>query len=372
MNLPPPPNQWGSQPPTGGQPGGAPQWGPPQPWGPPPGPPPSRGGKGKWIFGGIALLAVIAVTVVITVLVVGKGSGGGESPTPTTANGSDFASANDKGPVGIITEDPTCAAWNRINNSAVDVEGRVGWKDRDQSLPANAWTPEQRSTYETVGKALRDAADQSIALVKSTPHRVMRELYTQFIAYSRALADKIPQYTADDKELGAAPDTLASAIGSICSAISAGSAPALAPLVPKASPPSNLASPGDPSDPQLFLAKRDPVCADWTSALAPFAAATRAWGDIDPALSASQWTPEQKAINDAVGPVMTARADELEQFARRSDNPVLQDFAVLSAQYFRAFVVALPTYTGNDSFVVNTAIYLPLFVDAACQTASNG
>src|SRR6478735_9295070 len=116
MSMPPPPNQWGSQPPTGGQPASAPQWGPPQPWGPPPGPPPSRGGKGKWIFGGIALLAVIAVTVVITVLVVGKNSGGGESPIPTTANGSDFASANDKGPVGIITEDPTCAAWNRTVN----------------------------------------------------------------------------------------------------------------------------------------------------------------------------------------------------------------------------------------------------------------
>ncbi len=101
MSVPPPPNQWGSQPPTGGQPAGGPQWGPP------PGPPP-RGGKGKWIFGGIALLAVIAVTVVITVLVVGKDSGGGESPTPTNGNGSDFASANDKGPVGIITEDPTC------------------------------------------------------------------------------------------------------------------------------------------------------------------------------------------------------------------------------------------------------------------------
>jgi len=81
MTVPPPPNQWGSQPPTGGQPGGAPHWGPPQPWGPPPGPPQRRGGKGKWIFGGIALLAVIAVTVVITVLVVGKNSGG-ESPTP--------------------------------------------------------------------------------------------------------------------------------------------------------------------------------------------------------------------------------------------------------------------------------------------------
>ena len=84
MSVPPPPNQWGSQPPTGGHPAGAPQWGPPtggQPggipqWGPPPGPPQRRGGKGKWIFGGIALLAVIAVTVVITVLVVGKDSGG--------------------------------------------------------------------------------------------------------------------------------------------------------------------------------------------------------------------------------------------------------------------------------------------------------
>ena len=82
----------------------------PQPWGSPPGPPQPRGGKGKWIFAGIALLAVIAVTVVITVLVVGKDSGGG-SPTPTNGNGSDIASANDKGPVAIITDDPTCDAW---------------------------------------------------------------------------------------------------------------------------------------------------------------------------------------------------------------------------------------------------------------------
>jgi hypothetical protein len=211
MSVPPPPNQWGSQPPTG-QPGGVPQWSPP------PGPPQRRGGKGKWIFGGIAVLAVMAVTVVITVLVVGKHSSGGESPTPTNGNGSDFASANDKGPVGIITEDPTCTAWKRISNSAVDTETQVRWTDRDQSLPATAWTPEQRSMYETVGKALRNAADQTVGLVKSTPHRVMRELYEQFIAFSRAFADRIPQYSADEKELGTAPDTIASAIGSICSA----------------------------------------------------------------------------------------------------------------------------------------------------------
>jgi hypothetical protein len=226
--------------------------------------------------------------------------------------------------------------------------------------------------YDAFGKAIRNAADQTVSLVKLTPHRVMRELYEQFIASSRAFADRIPQYSSSDKELGTAPDTLGSAIVSICGAITAGSASALAPLVPGAAAPSKVTSPGDPADPQLFVTKRDPVCSDWAIAIAKFAATTSAWQALDPALSAAQWNPEQKAINDAVGPVMTARADELEEFGTRSDNPVLQDFAVLSAQYFRAFVLALPTYSGNDSYVVNAAIYLPLFVDSVCQTVSHG
>ncbi len=46
--------------------------------------------------------------------------------------------------------------------------------------------------YEAVGKAMRNAADQTVNLVKVTPHRVMRELYEQFIAYARAFTDNIP------------------------------------------------------------------------------------------------------------------------------------------------------------------------------------
>jgi hypothetical protein len=141
MSVPPPPNQWGSQPPTGGQPGApqwgptggqpgrAPQWGPQQPWGPPP----RRGGKGKWIFGGIALLAVIAVTVVITVLVVGKDSGSSPNPTGMNGNSSDIASANDKGPVAIITDDPTCDAWGRVAREYSAQSDAVKWGDRDQT-----------------------------------------------------------------------------------------------------------------------------------------------------------------------------------------------------------------------------------------------
>src|SRR3954470_11372773 len=182
MSVPPPPNQCGPQPPTGGQPvggqqwgppsggqpGGVPKWGPQQPWGPPPGTPPGRGGKGKWILAGIAVLAVIAVTVVITVLVVGKDSGSSPNPTPTNGNGSDFASANDKGPVGIISEEPTCAAWNRIADEFVAIETKSQWRRRDSSIPATAWTPDQRSMYESVGKAMDNAADQTVNLVKTT------------------------------------------------------------------------------------------------------------------------------------------------------------------------------------------------------------
>src|SRR6478752_3205926 len=163
MSVPPPPNQWGSQPPTGRQPAGAPQWGPPtggqpggapqQPWGPPP----RRGGKGKWIFGGIALLAVIAVTVTITVLVVGKNSGSSPTPTSTSAPPSDIASANDKGPATIITEDPTCAPTGPIFET-LSARERNGWDNRDPSIPASQWTPNIRTQYEAVEEAWRNGA----------------------------------------------------------------------------------------------------------------------------------------------------------------------------------------------------------------------
>ena len=234
------------------------------------------------------------MTVVITVLVVGKGSGGGESPTPTNGDGSEFASANDKGPVAIITEDPTCAAWGRINDAVVSEEKRVGWSTLDQSVPASAWNLDQRSMYDTIGKAMRNAADQTVGSLKLTPHRVIRELYEQFIAYSRALAEKIPRYTAADKEWGTAPDTVGSSLVSICAANHGRFCFGIVAVGTRGRGPSNVASAGDPDDPQPFLTKRDPVCSEWASALARYDVATSAWQAVDPAISAPQWTPTKR------------------------------------------------------------------------------
>src|SRR5882762_11804026 len=138
MTLPPPQDpygpppqgggvpSWGAQPqgygaqygpppqglPPQGPPGGPPQWGQQPQWAGPPGPPPGKGGRGKWILGGLAVFVVVALAGVITVLVM-RPSGGGPTPTPTNGN-SDLASAGDAGPVNIIAEDPTCAAWGKV------------------------------------------------------------------------------------------------------------------------------------------------------------------------------------------------------------------------------------------------------------------
>jgi hypothetical protein len=379
MSVPPPPNQWGSQsaaggqpvgptqwgPPPGGQPGG-PQWSPQQPWGQPPGPPPGRG-KGKWIFGGIAILAVIAVTVVITVLVVSKDSDNSPNPTPTNGNGSDLASANDKGPVGIITDEPTCNAWNRIADTYVATETSAGWSNRDSSVPASAWTTDQRTMYETVGKAMNNAADQTVSLVNVTPHRVVRELYEQFIAYARAFNDSLPQYKPEDNYVAGVVDGIEGALVNICAAITYGAAATQAPFVPEAAAPSEVSAPEDPANPKRFITRTDPICSEWISAYEKFDADTADWRKMDPNIPAAQWNPEQKAVVDAAAPVMTAFADNSEQLGRSSNNPTVQDFATLSAQYRRAIVKALPNYTPADNYLSEVSTLLAMTINPACK-----
>jgi hypothetical protein len=225
--------------------------------------------------------------------------------------------------------------------------------------------------YEAVGKTIGGAADQVMGIVKQTPHRVMRELYEQFIAFARAFTDTIPSYTASerDRNLALAPDNLGLTITGVCSAIVTGSAGPIAPLVPGVVAPAERSSPGDPADPRRFLATASPVCAEWASTLARFSDDTVAWRAIDANIPATEWTPDQKAVNDAVIPKMTALAHQLERLGRDSDNPTLEDFALLSAQYWRAFGLALPSYTSADIYLGNAGNYSMYVVKEACSAA---
>ncbi|BBX89634.1 hypothetical protein H5U98_00300 [Mycolicibacterium boenickei] len=386
MSLPPPPGSYGSVPPNGGggpswggqpqqpgQPYGAPyqgqpggQWGPPQQWAG--GPPPNKGGKGKWILIGLALVAVIAVSIVGTVLVLRPDSSGGNGSTPSAQNGnSEFASANDTGPVTIITDDETCDAWGKIARGFADELKNAGWGDRNVATPASSWTSDERTMYDNVGKIMTKSADQAKNLVQRTPHRVMRELYQQFIAYNEAFVAKIPNYTQNNNGMALVINALTNATANVCSAIAYRSAQPIAPLVGVPDPPSTTPQSPSTGDVRVFLEETNPACKKWAEVVDNFSNETADWRAIDPNIPATQWSTEDKLINDRVGPLMLQNADTIEQLGRDSGNPVFEDFATLSAQYRRGYVMALPTYTQVDNFLAEAASQLVGTVHWACK-----
>ncbi|TXI60487.1 MAG: hypothetical protein E6Q55_19130 [Mycolicibacterium mageritense] len=329
----------------------------------------------------MALIAVIAVSVVGTVLVLrpesngnagGGDNGGGNPPTSATSqNGkSEFASANDTGPVNIIAEDPTCDSWRAINNRLAEQEQAVSWSDRDKSSSASGWNPDERNVFESVGRALATAADDSVKLSKATPHRVVRELYDQFIAYARAFAQSVPAYEPADNATGETAHTVASTLTSLCSAVQNRSAATVALLVTEAKPPSTLGDPGDPGDPQTMFAAPISICDRWNLEATNFNASIADWQSVSSNIPASEWTPEQRAIYDAVAPVMIAYANKVEELGRQSGNAIVEDIAVLSAQYRRAYVKALPGYTVADNDLSNTASYSAAIINVACKVVS--
>ncbi|WP_454231857.1 hypothetical protein [Mycolicibacterium fortuitum] len=314
-------------------------------------------------------MLAIALVVVITVLVVKPDTGTPTGPSNAGRDGthSEFASANDTGPITIITEDPSCAAWLPITNTLSDAS-RNGWVHRDPTIPASSWSHEQRSQYEQVGQAMRAAADQTEPLTKLTTHRAMRELYEQFIAYARAYADAIPTYTPSADPLVRAASTATNVITRICQAISSGSAAARAPLVPDGIAVDSVA---DSAHPERFLTSTDSVCPDWQAASDQFLADIATWLTTDPNIPAGQWSSEQKSVNDAVTPVMRQSADKLEELGNRSENLVLQDLAMLAAQYRRAYAQAIPTYSPADQHLYNVSLKSVGVVIEACNAVAS-
>jgi hypothetical protein len=316
----------------------------------------------------VSLVAGLAI-VLAGVLFFGGGSSGNNSSAQSGATSTLAApaapSAQDTGPVAVITDDPSCVAWTAINNSLSN-DGLGIWNERDRSIPASAWNDKQRVQYVAAAQSMRNAATQAVGLAKLTPHRVMRELYEQFIAYAHSYVEHVPKYVPADDNLAGTANSVASALGAMCTAITDGSAAARGPMVPPGAPPAQIPPVGSPANPHLFLSSPNAVCAQWKSALDQFGQQTAAWQSINPSIPAILWTEEQRAANYDAAKVMNTFADNLGQLGRSSGNFIWQDFADLAAQYRRAFAVAVPTYTPPDNHLANAANYLSTTVLGAC------
>lgn len=369
----PPPQQSG--PPHQGQPYGQPAYNPQQQ--PPAGwqqagwpqsaPPPKPTNTLKWLLIGVAVLLVIGITVGATLLMTRDDAGGGTNG-PTSAATSDFASANDTGPVSVVTDEPTCNTFNGINNSLSDVQ-KNGWGDERQTLgPQSQWTPDQRSRVEAVATAMRNSADQMTALAKQTPHRFVRELYEQFIAYARAYADSIPSYTPADDALASANINISGAIFGICNSIQTGAANrsiSIGAGPPPVDPRNSTSLP----NPERFVSNSDQICVEWTQSSDRFDAGTVEWQKLDTATPASQWTPERRALEQAALPYLTTWAEEMQANGSKSGNPVLDDFANAANLYMRAFISVGDNYIGSDSWLSWVGFRLNQTILAGCRAA---
>ncbi len=342
-----------------------------QPWPAPAQPPPRwplqppRHRDRRWWVVGAAAIVMLAIVVTVAVLTqAGRHSAGSpavsSSPTVTAA----AASAGDTGTVGIITEDPTCITWTVVGQTWLASAPVEHWDTTHPGqknpllISGSAWTPDESAVMQATAKATRLAAVKTAPLISTTPHRVMRELYEQFVVYARAFADIIgPKYFPPNAALGGTTESLFNALVSICTTAETGAAKARAALVSAPDAPSNVAAPQDPANLQRFLATGDlAACGDVTSASKKFQD-NPTFKDWDKS-GGSQSTPQQKALNDAVAPLMLNLADDIQQAVGRSNNPVMLDFGTLLALYQRVFAKALPTYSTADSELEGAATYL--------------
>ncbi|WP_156448518.1 hypothetical protein [Mycobacterium sp. NAZ190054] len=284
---------------------------------------------------------------------------------------STIASAGDKDSVGLITDDPTCASWEPIARTLSEQQ-KNGWDRRDPRIPASSWTARQRLEYDAVEKAMRNAADQTVALIYLTPHRVMRELYEQSVAYWRAYADSLENYTAEDDALALVANSTSGALVWICAAQTYGSADARKPLIARPLAPISVAAINDPANPTRFMNVPSPVCDDWSEASRRFDANIDQWARaVDPNAPASQWPLELQSLAARAALVLQENASEVANMGATSQNPTLSDFASLAAQYQRAYAQAIPSYTPADNYLNSAAADLVVAINQACRAALN-
>lgn len=212
---------------------------------------------------------------------------------------------------------------------------------------------------------MRNAADQAVALAKQTPHRLVREIYQQFIAYGRAYADSIDSYEPADDGLATANVSAGSAIIGICNSVRYGSSGRSIALEP-AMPPSANAPVSDPNDSQLLFKSASDLCTDWISRLDKFDADTSEWQLRDSGVPASEWTPERRATEQAATPLVEAFAREISDAGRSSGNPVLEDLSVAAAMYLRGYLTSVNSYTEADGWLSYTGFRIANIVTGGC------
>ncbi|ALI27550.1 hypothetical protein XA26_37290 [Mycolicibacterium fortuitum] len=216
-------------------------------------------------------------------------------------------------------------------NAWSEAEHAMKFPDRIKDIPAAQWTPQQRALYEAAVPKIRSTTDQLVPIAKLATHRVMRELYEQMIAYGRAFVDAVPTYTPKDNDLIKIYTLALNTLVAMCAAIDYKSAQTCGPLAELGSPPERFAPVVDPANAAQFMPDGDPACGEWMDAAERYSADRREWFATNPDIPVSEWSPEQKMLNDQVAPAMKRWGSEISAITRDTGNATLRDLAQLAA-----------------------------------------
>lgn len=139
-----------------------------------------------------------------------------------------------------------------------------------------------------------------------------------------------------------------------------------------AATPSTVTVPGPPQPVQPAIpAATDVVCATWALATNDYRTKDDDWAKTDPSISASQWSPQQRAITLNVIPVLRQEAADLRGFAAKATDPTLRLLMQLEAAYQEAFADRLPNYTPpGDQLLWQAAINASVMINSQCYAVA--
>jgi hypothetical protein len=113
--------------------------------------------------------------------------------------------------------------------------------------------------------------------------------------------------------------------------------------------PSTITVPAPPQPLQPVLPTNpDPACAQWSVLSVSNHSKQEAWVKTDPKVPASQWSPEQRALNSDIIPVMKQEAVDLRALAEKAADPMLRALMKLQVLYEEAYAARIPDYNPSD------------------------
>lgn len=114
----------------------------------------------------------------------------------------------------------------------------------------------------------------------------------------------------------------------------------------------------------------DPVCAEWAPLHDSYRTQLAAWVAVDPNIPASQWSPDQRAVNMAVIPVLRSEASDMRRLAQTAKDPLLKALLQEQAVYEDHTAQAIPDYQPNDAKFWGAVVNFSNTVNALCTAVA--